>query len=57
MDYFFEPGFVYRDFACLQRFDFLRIIIHANDIMADVGEARARHKTDITRTNDCKIHK
>jgi hypothetical protein len=43
MDYFFEPWFVYRDLACLQHFDFLRIIIHANDVMTDVGEARARH--------------
>jgi hypothetical protein len=25
--------------------------------MADIGEARAGHKTNVTRTDNCKIHK
>ena len=43
-------------FAGLQRFDFARVVIDADDIVADVGKASAGDETDITGTDDGKIH-
>ena len=56
MDHFLETGFVDRHFASLQRFDFPRVVIDADNVVADVGEASAGDKTDVTGTNDGKIH-
>ena len=57
MNYFFKAGLIYRHVAALQQFDLLRVVIDANDVMADIGEARTGHKTNVTRTDNCKIHK
>ena len=56
MDHFLETGFVDRHFASLQRFDFPRVVIDADNVVAHVGEASAGDKTDVTGTNDGKIH-
>jgi len=56
MDHFLETGFVNRYFASLQRFDFPRVVIDADNVVAHVGEASAGDKTDVTGTNDGKIH-
>ena len=51
-----RPGFVDRHLACLERLDFSRVVIHADDVVADVGKAGAGDETDITGTDDGKIH-
>jgi hypothetical protein len=56
MDHFLETGFVDRHFTSLQRFDFPRVVINADNVVAHVGEASAGDKTDVTGTNDGKIH-
>lgn len=56
MDHFLETGFVDRHFASLQRFDFPRVVIDADNVVAHVGEASAGDKTNVTGTNDGKIH-
>src|SRR2546430_17317658 len=56
MDHFLETGFVNRHFASLQRFDFPRVVIDADNVVAHVGEASAGDNTDVTGTNDGKIH-
>src|SRR6266550_2859716 len=35
----------------------MRVVIDANNVMADIGEARPGHKTNVTGTDNCKIHK
>jgi hypothetical protein len=49
---FLEAWLVDRNAAGLEAFDFVFVVIDAHDIMADVGEASARDKPDIARTND-----
>src|SRR6202040_1780319 len=56
MDHFLETGFVDRHFASLQCFDFPRVVIDADNVVAHVGEASAGDKTDVTGTDDGKIH-
>lgn len=56
MDHFLETGFVDRHFTSLQRFDFPRVVIDADNVVAHVGEASAGDKTDVTGANDGKIH-
>src|SRR5258708_35869827 len=56
MDHFLETGCVDRQFTSLQRFDFPRVVIDADNVVAHVGEASAGDKTDVTGTNDGKIH-
>ena len=53
---FLEARLVDRHLAGLERFDFARIVIDADDVVADVGEASARDETDITGTDDGDIH-
>jgi hypothetical protein len=56
MNDLFQTGLINRNFAALQGFDFGRVIINTQNIMADVSEARAGDKPDITGTDDGKIH-
>ena len=49
---FFETRLVDRHFARLQRLDFARIVIDADDVVADVGKAGAGDETDITGADD-----
>src|SRR6266545_1259148 len=48
----FKPRFINWDLARMQLFDLLRVVVDANDIMADIGETGARHETDVTGTDD-----
>ena len=56
MNEFFEARLVDRHLARLERFDFARIVIDADDVVADVGKAGAGDETDITGTDDGEIH-
>ena len=56
VDDFLKARLVDRDFAGLQRFHFSRVVIDADDVMADVGETSAGHQTDVTGTDDGNIH-
>src|SRR5438067_1658918 len=57
VNYLLQTGLIYRHLACLQCFDFLQVVIDANNVMADIRKTCAGNKTDITRTDDCEIHK
>ena len=48
----FKPRFINWDLAGLELFDLLRVVVDANDIMADIGEAGARHQANVTGTDD-----
>ena len=52
----FEAGLVDRDLAGLQRIDFALVVIDADDVVADFGEAGAGDEADITGANDAEIH-
>src|SRR5207249_9425390 len=57
VNYLLQTGLIYRHLASLQCFDFLQIIIDANNVMTDIRKTCAGNKTNITRTDDCEIHK
>src|SRR6266508_71521 len=57
MNDFFKSRLVYRHFASLQKLDLLSVIIDTNHIVTDISETCAGNQANITRTNDCKIHK
>ena len=46
-----------RNTSCLQHFDFSRVYVHTNDVMADVREAGTRNKSNIARAKNCNFHK
>ena len=56
MDDFFEAGLVDRDLALPERLDFALVVIDADDVVADVGEAGAGDEADITGADDGEIH-
>ena len=47
IDDFLEARLVDRDLAGLERLDFARVVIDADDVVADFREARAGDETDI----------
>jgi hypothetical protein len=49
---FLEPGLVDGDLAGLERFHFARIVIDANNVVADIGKAGARDEANITGTDN-----
>ena len=53
---FLQSGFVDRHLARLEGLYFSRIVIHADDVMADVGKAGAGDEADITGADDGNIH-
>src|ERR1700730_14754962 len=53
---FFQSGFVDGHLARLEEFYFSWIVIHADDVMADVRKASAGDETDITGADDGNIH-
>jgi hypothetical protein len=57
VNYLFQTRLIYRHLACLQCFDFLQVVIDANNVMPDVRKTCAGNETDITRTDDCEVHK
>jgi len=48
MNYFFQSGFVDRYLPGFELLHFFRIIIDANDMMADISKTGARHQTDVS---------
>ncbi len=48
----FQAGLVDRHLAALERFDFARVVIDADDVVADFGETSAGDEADITGTNN-----
>ena len=56
MNDFFQAGFVNRDLPALQAIDLSLVVVDADDIVADIGEASTSHETDISRTNNRNIH-
>ena len=51
-----EARLVDRDLALLQALDLARVDVHAEDVVAGLGEARAGDQADIARTKDCNFH-
>src|SRR5205085_11429954 len=49
---FLETGFVDRDLAGLERLHFARIVVDANDVVADIGKTSARDKANVTGTDN-----
>jgi hypothetical protein len=47
LDQRIEPGLMDRDDPVLEAFDLLRIDIHAEDVIARIGQARARHEAHV----------
>ena len=47
MNHFLQPGFVDRYVAAPQRVDLSLIVVNADNIMANIGEASTSHQTDI----------
>ncbi len=53
----FQARLVDRDVAVLELVDFLQIVIDADHAVAHFGKAGAGDQSDITRSNNGKIHK
>ncbi len=53
---FFQAGFVNRNAAGLKQLDLRRVVIHANDLMADLGETGAGDQTDVARADNRQFH-
>ena len=54
--YGIEARFENRDFAAAQGRDFLGVLVHAGDLMAEIGEAGAGHEPHIPRANHGNSH-
>ena len=53
---FFESRLVNGDAAGLEQFDLGRVIVHAGDVVADLGETSARDQTNVAGADDGKLH-
>ena len=51
-----EPGFENRDFASAQRFDLAGILVHAGDLVAEIGKAGPGYQPHIARANHGDSH-
>ena len=51
-----ETRLVDRDVARLQARHLAGVDVDADDMIAGLGKASARHQADITRTEDCNFH-
>jgi hypothetical protein len=47
MNHFLQAGFVDRYMTALQRVDLSLVVVNADNIMANIGEASTRHQADI----------
>ncbi len=56
LDHLLQAGLVDRNHALLERLDFLLVDVHADDLIARVGEARALHQTDVASTDNREFH-
>ena len=51
-----KTGLVDGNLATLQRLDLLHRLVHADDVMAEIGKARSRHKTNVARSYHHDLH-
>ena len=51
-----EPGFENRDLASAQGFDLAGILVHAGDLVAEIGKAGAGYQPHIARANHGDSH-
>src|SRR5215475_12039431 len=56
VNYFFQSRFVDRYLSGFELSDFFGVIIDANHMMADIGEASARHQTDVSGADNRDVH-
>src|ERR1700745_3765927 len=56
VNYFLESRFVDRYLAGFELCDFFGVIINANHMMADIGEASARYQTDVSGAENQDVH-
>src|SRR3972149_3969786 len=52
-----EPRLVYRDLAGGELLHHVRIVVHAEDLVAPLGEAYPRHQPDVSGPDDCDVHR
>ena len=55
-DELFEAGFVDGDPPFSEEIHFGGVVIHADDVVSDLGEASARNQTDVTRSDNSQLH-
>ena len=53
---FFEAGFVNGNPAGLERGHLADVIVHTDDVMADVRETRVRDQPHVTSANNAEFH-
>jgi hypothetical protein len=53
---FFEPRLVNGDLTALEHVHFALVVVDADDVVADFGEAGAGDESDVSRTDNAEIH-
>ena len=53
---FLQPRLVDGHAPSLQQFDLLRVLVHADDLVARFGEAGAGHQSHVARADDGQVH-
>ena len=56
VNHFFEPRLVDGHFAAFQDLDLALVVVHAQHVVADLGEAGARNQSDVSGSNNCDFH-
>jgi hypothetical protein len=56
LDDFLEAGLVDRNASVVEHLDLLRVQIETDHMVAHLGQAGARHKTHVTRSDDRHLH-
>jgi len=52
----FEPRLVDRDLSRTESFHHIRIVVHAEDLVAPLGKAHPGDQPDVAGPNDCDVH-
>ena len=55
-DHLLETGLVDGHAAGAQGLDLVAVLVHADDVVAEVGEDRPRHESDISGADDADVH-
>jgi hypothetical protein len=55
-DQFLKAGFINRNAAGLKHFYLVRVVIHADHVMADLGETSSRDESNVAGADDCEFH-
>src|SRR5262249_16732450 len=56
VNYFFQSPFVDPYLSAVELSDLFGFIINANHMMTDIGEASARHQTDVSGADNRDVH-